>query len=382
MSNQSVIYLDHNATTPMRPEVIEEVVQVSREAFGNPGSRHGAGRTARRVLESCRERIAEILGARPGEVIFTSGGTESINLALRGLCTAVDGWIAAPEGEHPATEEAIRTITGRGLKRLIVPLDQHGHLQSDAVDRLPWEAVRLVSLLLAHNETGVVQKIEPLAALCRQHRVPLHLDAVQAVGKIAVNFRELNVTALSLGAHKFYGPRGVGALLLREGTRLQPLLVGGHQEQGRRAGTECVALVAGMTRALELWHQDAASISARLIALRDQMWTGLRESCQPVWLIGDADQRLPNTLNLAFHGCDGDGLLVALDLAGVYCSLGSTCASGTTETAPILRAMQVPPEWHRSCLRLSVGIDNTPADITEAIKRISQSVNRLRSNPR
>ena len=379
MTAPAQIYLDHNATTPMRPEVIDEVARVSREAFGNPGSRHAAGRIARRELESCRERFAAMLGAQPGEVIFTSGGTESINLALRGLCPAKEGWIAAPDGEHPATEEAIRMLTGRGLQRLSLPLDQRGRLSANSLDELPWGDIRLTTLLLAHNETGVVQEIEPLAALCREHRVPLHLDAVQAVGKVPVHFEELGATALSLGAHKFYGPRGIGALLLRKGTRIKPLLGGGHQEQGRRAGTECVALVAGMTLALELWEAEREAVAGRLVDLRDRLCSGLMESCQPVWLIGDPEHRLPNTLNLAFRGCDGEALLVALDLAGVCCSLGSTCASGASQASPILEAMRVPSELHRSCLRLSVGIGNTRAEIDEAVRRITSAVSRLRS---
>ena len=379
MSSPVPIYLDHNATAPMRPEVVDEVARVSRDAFGNPGSRHAAGRAARKVLEDARERTAGILGATRTEVIFTSGGTESINVALRGLCTAADGWIASPEGEHPATEEAIATLTGRGLRRLILPLDQRGRLNTDAFDQIPWPDIRLVTLLLAHNETGVIQETLPVAERCREYRIPLHLDAVQAVGKVPVNFHALDATALSLGAHKFYGPRGIGALLLKEGTRLKPLLVGGHQEQGRRAGTECVALAAGMARALELWHADQAAIAAKLAALRDQLHEGLISACPPVVLIGHDQHRLPNTLSLAFPSCDGEALLVALDLAGVCCSLGSTCASGAAETSPILKAMSVPDDLHRSCLRLSVGIGNTPEEIDLSVGRIAEVVRQLRS---
>jgi cysteine desulfurase len=380
MPHPSAIYLDHNATTPMRAEVIEEVASVSRERFGNPGSRHTAGRAARQVLESARERVAAILGAQPAEVIFTSGGTEAINLALGGLCTARAGWIVAPEGEHPATEAATARLcaSSGGLRRCLLPLDHQGRIKVDTLDQLPWPDVRLVTLLLAHNETGVVQDIVPLAALCRKHRVPLHVDAVQAVGKIPVHFGRLGVTALSLGAHKFYGPRGIGALLLQAGTRLQSLLVGGHQERGLRAGTECVALAAGMAKALELWHADHAAITLRLQSLRDRLQAGLIAACPPAMVIGHPEQRLPNTLNIGFPGCDGEALLVALDLAGVCCSLGSTCASGAAEAPAILRAMGLPEELHRSCLRLSVGIGNRDEEIDAAIATISRLVARQR----
>lgn len=372
------IYLDHNATTPLRPEVMDEVARVARDQFGNPGSRHVAGRAARQVLESARERLAAILGATPAEVIFTSGGTESINLALRGLCTGAPGAILAPQGEHPATEQTLAALAATGWQLHRLPLDPLGLLDLTRLGEVTWSSVRLVTLLLAHNETGVVQDVAPLAALCREHRIPWHLDAVQAVGKIPVHFQRLGATALSLAAHKFHGPRGIGALLLRDGTRLSPLLRGGHQERDRRAGTECVALAAGMARALELWQADHTALTARLVELRDRLHRGLVAACPPVQLIGHPTQRLPNTLNLAFPGCDGEALLVALDLDGVCASLGGTCSSGAMEPAPILQAMQVPAAWQRSCLRLSLGLGNSPAEVDRAVEIISRTVARLR----
>lgn len=373
------IYLDHNATTPQRPEVIDEVARVSRAQYGNPGSRHVAGRGARQVLESARERMAALLGARPAEVIFTSGGTESINLAVRGLCGAGPGIVVAPAGEHPATEESLAALEEAGQRRVALRLDADGLLDAGGLEEIDWPQVRLATLLLAHNETGVVQDVGPLAERCRLHGVPLHVDAVQAVGKLPTDFRALGATALSLGAHKFGGPRGVGALLLREGVRLAPLLRGGHQERERRAGTECVALAAGMALALELWERERDAITTRLTSLRERLLTGLTAACGPVQLIGHPTQRLPNTLNLAFAGCDGEALLVALDLAGVCCSLGSTCSSGSTEPAAILAAMGVPQELHRSCLRLSLGWNSTAADVDGAIERIALTVGRLRA---
>lgn len=377
-----VINLDHNATTPMLPEVVEEMVRAAREAPGNPGSRHALGRRARQELESARERLAALLGARPNEVIFTSGGTESINLALRGLTSDVPTGVAALPGEHPATEETLRSLEAAGARRVTLAIDGDGRLLPERLAELPWGEIQLVTLLWAHNETGVVQDLAPVVEICRERNIPVHVDAVQAVGKIDVDFERLGVTALSLGAHKFHGPRGIGALLLREGVELRPWLRGGRQERGRRPGTECVALAAGMARALELWRRDRSELTQRLRDLRERLWQGLQARCAPVRLIGHPEHRLPNTLNVAFPGCDGEGLLVALDLEGVCCSLGTTCASGALEPSPILKAMQIPPELHRSCLRLSVGRDNTREEIDAAVERIAGVVRRLRSSAR
>jgi cysteine desulfurase len=373
------INLDHNATTLPRPEVVEEVARVMRDAGGNPGSRHALGRRARQVLESSRERIAQVLGADREEVVFTSGGTESINMALRGLLPASTGEvIASPPGEHPATEETLGHLAAQGWRRIELSLDWHGRLRNELLPQLPWEDLRLVTLLLAHNETGVVQDVSSLADICLRHPVPWHVDAVQAVGKIDVDFHALGATALSLAAHKFHGPRGIGALLVQRGAAVAPLLRGGHQERGLRPGTECTALAAGMALALELWHVDRQRLTAHVTALREQLQRGLQAACPPVVVLGHPEHRLPNTLNVAFPGCDGEALLVALDLAGTCCSTGSTCASGSTEPPPVHGAMGVPPDVSRSSLRFSLGRDNTSAEIADAVERIDAIVRRLR----
>ncbi|HVW01019.1 MAG TPA: cysteine desulfurase family protein [Planctomycetaceae bacterium] len=379
MSSPSFIYLDNNATTRPLPEVIETVARVMHDGFANPGSRHAAGRRARRVLEDSRESIAGLLGADPREVIFTSGGTESINLALFGLARGTPGVIATTAGEHPATVETCRTLAARGWRTRDMAVDSEGLLLTEGIDRWPWDEIKLATVILAHNETGVIQDLQPLADECRQRNVPWHIDAVQAVGKIPVNFHTLGATALSLGAHKFYGPRGIGALLLRQGTRLVPLLHGGHQEQERRPGTEATALIAGMAKALEVWSADYERRTSHVRGLRDRLEAGLLERCAPAAINGDRVRRLPNTLNIAFPGLDGEALLVALDLEGIGCSLGSTCASGSAEPAPALVAMNRPPEVIRASVRFSLGIENTEAEIDDAITRIARVVERLRS---
>jgi cysteine desulfurase len=381
MGAVSTIYLDNNATTRPRPEVVDAMERAFRDAWANPGSRHAAGRKARQALEAARDSIAAIIGAAPREVVFTSGGTEASNLALFGLAGGRTGGVALPPGEHPATEESVRVLESRGWRRITLELDSEGRLIQEQLAGHPWAALRLVTILLAHNETGTIQELGPLSALCREHRVPLHVDAVQAVGKIDVDFHALDADTLALGAHKFHGPRGIGALLIREGTTLSATQYGGHQEAGRRPGTECVALAVGMATALELWHAERDVLTRRISAMRDRLEAALRERCRPVVVNGSTAHRLPNTLSIAFPGCDGDALLVALDLEGVCCSLGSTCASGSTEPAPILVGMQCPPDVYQSTLRFSVGRDNTEQEIDEAVQRTAGVVARLRNRP-
>jgi len=377
--SKSLIYLDNNATTQPFPDVVEAMAECFRECYGNPGSRHAAGRRARQALESARESMAAILGADPKEVIFTSGGTESTNQAIFGLARGEPGLILQTAGEHPATTESCRLLESRGWKSHSLDVSASGLLIEDQYDSLPWDDVRLATVILAHNETGVVQDLGPLADVCTQHRVPFHVDAVQAVGKVPVHFHKLGATTLSLGAHKFHGPRGIGALLVREGVEVSPYLFGGHQEGGTRPGTEPVALAVGMARALEIWHAEAEQRMQRLSELRDQLQRGLIATCEPVAVNGSDAHRLPNTLNISLLGVDGEALLVALDLEGIACSLGSTCASGSAEPAPSLVAMGCPPEVYRSAVRFSVGIENTAVEIEEAIRRIAVVVERLRN---
>jgi cysteine desulfurase len=372
------IFLDHNSTTRPLPEVIDAMSAHSRESFANPGSRHAEGRVARRALEDARERIAKILGANPGEVVFTSGGTESVNLAILGLAKEAPGTILLTAGEHPATREACRHLERGGGTLRFLDVDSEGRIFADRLDEIPWNTLDLTTVILAHNETGVLQDIDPLTARCLRFGVPLHIDAVQAVGKMPVNFHNLRATALSLAAHKFHGPRGIGALLLREGTALSPRQLGGHQEAERRAGTESVALAVGMAVALERWQAERQLWDERLRELRDRLERDLETACEPTVVNGSLRHRLSNTLNIAFPGVDGEALLVALDLAGIACSLGSTCASGSTEPAPVLLAMGRPPEVYSSSVRFSLSFENTCDEIDEAVRRISTCVNRLR----
>ena len=372
------IYLDNNATTRPLPDVVEAVARHLDANFANPGSRHAAGRRARQVLEDARESIAAILGADPGEVIFTSGGTESTNLAIFGFAPGEPGTILTTAGEHPATTESCAVLEHSGWRRRLLEVDGCGRLLPDQYEQLPWDDIRLATVILAHNETGVIQDLDELAERCRSRSIPLHVDAVQAVGKVPVDFHALGAASLALGAHKFHGPRGIGALLLRDGWSLTPFACGGHQESGHRPGTEMVALAAGMACALQAWHRDRDRQMSRIAMLRDQLQAGLIEAAGPAVINGHPEHRLPNTLNIAFPGLDGEALLVGPELAGGACSLGSTCSSGSAEPAPALVAMGCPEEVYRSSVRFSVGHENTAEEIDQAIGRIGETVQHLR----
>ena len=381
--------LDRNATAPPYPAVVECVAKHLRDTPGNPGSRHAAGRAARRALEGARESLAASLGADPGEVVFTSGGTESANLALAGLIRGPRVGDEAPgspvttvltgAGEHPAVAAPLAAGAAAGRWRVKEwPLTPGGLLKPGVLNGPP-PGLRLVSLLHAHNETGVIQDVAPLVARCNKLGVPTHLDASQAAGKMRWSFHKLGATAASLGAHKFRGPRGVGALLIRSGVNLSPSLHGGHQERGLRPGTEPVALAAGMALALELRLAELDEWIARTTSLRNQLEAALIRDCGAV-VNAAGSPRLPNTSNVAFPGCGGEELLVALDLSGVGASLGSACASGSSEPSPALRAIGLPPELLRSSLRFSLLGQETPAQIDDAAARTAACVRRVRGS--
>ena len=374
-----MIYLDHNATTPVLPEVILAMQQTWERAFGNPGSRHAAGRKARQVLDDARERIASLVQASPDEVIFTSGGTESINLALRSFARGRTGVAVLPPGEHPATDETVRSLAGQGIEPWRLTLNTAGQLVPSSLDDVPWDRALFGTALLAHNETGVVQELAPLLEACQHAGIPSHVDAVQAVGKIPVAFHDLGCTTMSLAAHKFGGPRGIGALLVRSKARLTSQLTGGHQERELRPGTEPVALAVGMATALEICVRNHEVRSRHCESLRDLLQIGLLQQAGPAIVNGAGAPRLPNTLNIAFPGCQADALLVALDLANICCSLGSACASGSTQPSPILVAMGCPEDVLASSLRLSLGPQNTRDEILQAIDQIARIVTQLRA---
>jgi cysteine desulfurase len=376
---QQRIYLDNNATTRILPSAAKMMANAWQTAFANPGSQHSFGREARKLLNWARDTVATALDCDSSEVIFTSGGTESINAAVHGFTAGRRGVIATTAGEHPATVASCLRAAENGLRTVNIPVNHNGLLREDCFEELPWEELKLVVVILAHNETGVIQNLERLGDLCEQHRVPLLLDAVQAVGKIPIDFRASKATALAFGAHKFHGPRGIGGLLLRQGVQLVPFLEGGHQESRRRAGTEPVPLIAGMAEALREFHELSQDRIAFVASLRDELQKLLTEGASPIVVHGAEVTRLPNTLSVAFPGLAGEAMLVNFDLEGIACSLGSTCASGSAEPAPALLAMGIAPETCMSSVRFSVSYLNTHEEIREAARRICRVINRMRS---
>ncbi len=376
------IYLDHNATTPLAPEVLE-AMRPHWLAAGNAESRHAAGRGARRALDGAREAVARILGAEPAEVVFTSGGTEANNLAIFGLTCQADGpgHLLSSPIEHPAVAGPVAHLEAGGWQVDRPEVGRDGLADADAMADALRPETRLATLILAHNETGAIQPVGRLAALASGPGVPVHTDAVQAVGRVPVDFHALGVATLAASAHKFHGPAGVGLLLVRRGIAIAPRLRGGGQQGGVRPGTEPVALAVGLAVALEQWQAEAAARIARWVALRDRLEGGLVSALGPgaVARNGPADDasRLPQTLHVGFPGLDGDALLMQLDLAGVAASLGSACASGSTQASPTLLAMRVPADRLRSSVRFSLGAATTAAQVDDALARIVAAVRRI-----
>lgn len=376
-----LLYLDHNATTPLLPEALDAMRPFMAESFGNPSSAHQVGRAARRALEDARETIARLLGAEPDEVTFTSGATEANNLVVFGLAGEPPGRILASPIEHPCVVEPLKQLESRGFTIEWLPVSARGIVPVEAVAERLRPDVRLVSILFANHETGAIQPIHEIVAKLPAG-VAFHCDAAQAVGKIPVHFRDLGVTALTASAHKFGGPKGVGLLVLKRSTTLRPLMFGGHQQSGRRPGTEPVPLAVGMATALEHTVRHLVENRTKLETLRNRLWKQLQQA-SPVVVNGPepgSSDVLPNTLNVSFPGCRADVLLMALDLAGVACSTGSACSSGSLLPSPVLAAMSVPDDVLRSAMRFSLGPTLTEADVDEAAQRIVECVKRMRGN--
>jgi cysteine desulfurase len=372
------IYLDNNATTPMLPAVWEAMRPYGTDVYGNPASAHRAGRKARQALEEARERTAAILGAFPNEVIFTSGGTEANNLAIFGLAADPPGHLITSPIEHPSAAEPILQLEKLGFRVDRLPVDHEGIVEIKGLPSLLWPDTRLVTVMLANNEVGSIQPIKAIAEVLNG-QCPFHSDGVQAAGKIPVNFHQLGVTSLSVSAHKFHGPKGAGALLVRRGTKLQSRTHGGHQQQGRRPGTEAVALAVGLAAALESWQRQAQAQNQHVLKLRQLLLDRLRAAVEPMVLNGSFEASVPHTLNLSFPGCQADSLLMNLDLAGVACSTGSACSSGSLLPSPVLKAMEVPEAILQSAMRFSLSSLLTESEIEEAARRITAVVGRLRA---
>jgi cysteine desulfurase len=363
----SLIYLDYNATTPIDPRVAEAMGPLLTAGFGNPSSTHAEGRRAKLALEEARQKVAHCLGCSPSEVVYTSGGSESNNLAIRGLIEARGGGhVITSAVEHPAVLEVVLALEiERRIELTIVGVDRFGRVDPGAVAAALRDDTVLVSLMLANNEVGTLQPVTEVAALCRERGVAIHTDAAQAVGKVQVNVNDLGVDLLSVAGHKLYAPKGVGALYVRDGVEIMPQIRGAGHERGRRAGTENVLLAVGLGAACELALSEVAEEQKRLADLRSRLAAGLRAGCGDLVEHGHPEDRLPNTLSVAFPGRDAGGLLgdLAEDLAA---SAGSACHSGATMISYVLQAMGVEPALARSTVRLSLGRFTTEEEVDRA----------------
>jgi cysteine desulfurase len=377
------VYLDHAATTPMRPEAIEALT-AQLSAVGNPSSLHASGRSARRVVEESRERIAQALGCRPTEVVFTSGGTESDNLALKGLYWSRQRRrVLATAVEHHAVLDPLHWLADHeGAELTLLPVDEDCRLDVAALAAaiaVDPESVGLVSVMWANNEVGTIQPIDQVVALAKGYGIPVHTDAVQALGSVPVDFARSSVDAMTVSGHKVGGPFGVGALVVRRELDLTPLVHGGGQERDIRSGTIDTPAIAGFAAAVEAAVKEQAESAARLAGLRDALVAGVLEVVPDARVHGDREHQLPGHANLGFPGCEGDSLLMLLDAQGIECSTGSACNAGVAQPSHVLLAMGCADEEARGSLRFSLGHTSSPEDIAAVVAAIGPAVERARA---
>ena len=372
------IYMDANATTPLLPEVLEAMRPFLTEAFGNASSIHRQGQQARAAVERAREQMAALLHCRNSEIVFTSGGTESDNTALFGMVHAGEHLITTAI-EHHAVLHTAEKLRGRGAEVTFLPVSASGAVDPDEVRRALQPNTKLISVMMANNETGVVQPVEQIGKIAAEAGVAFHTDAVQAAGKIAIDVAAIGCHFLSLSGHKFHAPQGIGVLYVRRGTRFEPLIFGGAHERQRRAGTENVAGIVGLGKAAEIALAGLTDGTVeRMGALRDRLEQGLVAAIEECGVNGAGQPRVPNTANLYFDHLEGEALLIALDLKGLAVSGGSACSSGSTEPSHVLKAMGLPLARSRASLRFSLSKLNTSADVDEALAMIPPAVARLR----
>ena len=377
------VYLDHNATTPLDPAAADRMVQVLRDAWGNASSIHHFGQQAKAAIDEARGAVAALIGADAPEIVFTAGGTESDNIAIRGAAEALEATgrmhLVTSAIEHEAVLTTMKSLARRGWRVTTIPVDASGVVSIDRAREAITDDTALVSIMHANNEIGTVQPIAELAAVAHQHGALFHTDAVQSAGKLPLEVRALGVDLLTIAAHKFYGPKGAGALWVRRGVRLLPVVTGGRQERNRRAGTENVPAIAGMGVAATVASRKLAAESPRLAALRDRLEAGILERIPRTERNGAASPRVPNTTNVSFERVEAESLLIGLDLAGIAVSSGSACSSGTLEPSHVLKAMGYPHARTLGSIRFSLGAENTDADVDRVLEVLPQIVEKLRS---
>ena len=377
---KDIVYLDNNATTRVAPEVVDEMLPFLREQYGNPSSMYGFARQAGMKVKEARSRVADLLGAFPEEIVFTSCGTESDSTAVwAALKSNPDKkHIVTTRVEHSAIKNLGEYLARNGYRTTFVPVDEKGRLDLDYLYKHLTHDTALVSVMWANNETGVIFPVEEIAREVTSRGIAFHTDGVQAVGKIPIDMKNSTIDMLSLSGHKLHGPKGVGALYVRKGTKFSPFLIGGHQESGRRGGTENVASIVGLGKASELAGVHLEEENTRVKALRDRLEAGLLERIPNCMVNGDRDHRLPNTTNISFEYVEGEAILLMLDELGICASSGSACTSGSLEPSHVMRAMGVPFTAAHGSIRLSLSIYNTTEEVDFVLEELPPIITRLR----
>lgn len=377
------VYLDNNATTKMREEALEAMLPYLKESYGNASSVHEFGRVARRAIDDARAKVAAFLGAAsPEEVIFTSGGTESDNFAIKGVVNALKAkgnHIVSCVTEHHAVLNTCKYLEKEGYKVSYIGVDGDGVIKVDDLKKAVTDKTVIISIMAANNETGTIEPFEEIGAFAKERGIYFHTDAVQAAGKIPLSLKGLPVDLASISGHKIYGPKGIGALYIRKGTKITPILHGGHHEMGKRAGTENVASIVGFGRAAELAAKEVVAESKKLAELRDHLYKGITGKIDHVRLNGHPTKRLPNTLNISFRYLEGESIILNLDLEGIAVSTGSACTSGSLEPSHVLTAMGIDPVDSQGSIRFSLSKDNTKEDMDYVIEVLPPIIKRLRA---
>ena len=389
-TNAKMIYMDHAATTPVREEVLEAMLPYFSGSFGNPSSIYTLAQDARKAIDESRETVAHILGARVSEIVFTSGGTESDSTALRGVAFALrrlGNHIITSSIEHHAILHTCHQLEQFGFDITYLPVDRYGLIDPDAVGRAITDKTILVSVMLANNETGTIEPISEISrgvkqeAQRRNRTIAVHTDAVQAAGLLHINVKTLGVDLMSLSAHKFHGPKGVGALFIKRGTPFEPQQMGGGQERQRRSGTENIPGAVGMAEALRLATEEREHVSSHCIHMRDRIIAGIQETVEGAHLNGHPTQRLPNNVNISFEAVEGEPILLGLDFAGICASSGSACSSASLEPSHVLLAIGLTAELAQGSLRITLGRDNTDEDVDYLLSVLPGLVSKLRAMP-
>lgn len=376
------IYLDHNATTPVHPEVIGEMLPYFGKEYGNASSLHSFGRYAREAVEDARQEVARLIGpVEAVDIVFTSGGTESDNFAIKGVAYALKDkgrHIITSQIEHRAVLNTCEFLAKNDCEITYIPVDEYGLLNVDELKKAIRPDTILISIMFANNEVGTIEPVKEISAIAHAKGVLFHTDAVQALGKLPIDAEEIGIDLLSISAHKIYGPKGTGALYINKKAKIAPFMHGGHHERNRRAGTENVPGIVGFGKACQLAGKYMEKENKRILELRDRLWNGINKNIEDVKMNGHPTERLSNTLNVSFKYVEGESVLLNLDLKGIAASSGSACTSGSLEPSHVLSAMRVEPATAQGSVRFSLGSQNTEAEIDRVVKELPLIINRLR----